>query len=256
MTMIRNLLIAAAAIAVSLACCRTCPADLQGYDDLSLEWLVDSSDAIAIAEIAIATRETDWGDTFRVTRAIKDHKQLRVGQTVKGSSSDGNKGDRVMLFLREKAGGLSLFRVVSFTLAHEIRVDDGQPEEDSPHKFQTFLAIDKKGNIISSEAELIRRVQERIRAGSLVPADCDREAVETEKSVKGGFKIELGCYQLPSADICVSVIVPPDPEFRAQLEKEARKLEGGRSHAYSAVVARRLRKILQENYEKPASGKK
>jgi hypothetical protein len=233
-------------------------------EESSLEWLVDSSDAVAIGEVTSA-READWrqsvADACRIARAIKDHKQLRVGQTVTGRPAFGVKGDQVMLFLRAKAGGFTVFQTVNFATTFQLRVDDGNVEEDSPKKWQKYLVVDKKGNIISSREELIRRVQERIGAGSSVPADCDREAVEKGKSVRGGFRIALSdTYQLGQkgknlSDVYLDLLVPADLEFRQEAKKALAQPEG--EHSGPFIYHRDLiRAVLRENYKGPAADKK
>jgi hypothetical protein len=249
-----------AVMAVSLAFCRTGVADLQGMDEPSLEWLVDSSDAIAIGAVASAHGSPSVG--YRTTRALKGHKLLRVEQTIEGSPDSGLKGDRVMLFLREKPGGLQPFRAVNFTTTLQLRVDDGKEEADSREKWQTFLAVDKKGHIISSREELIRRTEERIKSGSTVPGDCDREAVEKNKSVRGGFRIVPSVsYQLAEngkilSDVYLEILVPADPEFYEDAKRALAQPEGKDLGPFVYCHRDRVRAVLQENYRKPASGKK
>jgi hypothetical protein len=250
----RKALIALAAIVASLATCQTGRADLQGMEVASLEWLIDSSDAIAVGEVG-----STYADAYRITQAIKDHKELRVGQTVKGRSEYGAKGDPVMLFLREKRGGLIVFEAVNFATTFQLRVDDGNVEEDSPKKWQKYLAVDKKGNIISNRDELIRRVKNRLRSGSSLPADCNREAVENGKSVRGGFRIASdGFYQLGEkdenvADVYLLLLVPADPEFQEDLKKTLALPKGDNSGPFRRD---QIRAILQENYCGQVSGKK
>jgi hypothetical protein len=218
--------IALTTIAGSLALPQTCRADLEGVVEPSLEWLVDSSDAIILGEPA---KGMPAGD-FRVARVLKAHKKMQPGQIVRPFAQVN--GDRVVVFLREKTGELLAFNYVDCATDRLWFPEDGDPDE-SPQRWKKFLAIDKKGEIISDWDELLRRIERRVRAGSLVPPDCDRKAVEKEKSCKGGFRLDVhtsctfgeaskdGKTVAKNWDVSIDVIVPPDPEFEKPLRAQA-----------------------------------
>ena len=207
-------------------------ADLQGMEEKSLEWLVDSSDAIVVG-----------------SRVLKGHTLLHEGV----QASTIHSPDAVR-FLRKMRDGSVTFHAINLNTQWLLRVDDA----DQP--WQRHLAVDKKGVIVSSRMDLIRRIDERVRRGASVPEDCDHEAVESGASVKGGFWISPpDTYQFGErageqnklvTDVYLEILVPPDPEYLEEAERALTLPAGGGEppflYSHKLVPA-----ILRDNYKTP-----
>ncbi|MEN6449529.1 MAG: hypothetical protein ABFC96_03475 [Thermoguttaceae bacterium] len=204
-------------------------ADVPGVDESSLEWLVDSSDAIALVEVSTTGQ--------RSTQVIKPHKLLSAQTNLKEDAPSSG-----VLFFREKAGHLEVFYFVDFSTKYTLK-------DDPPWK--KYLAVDKVGHVISTREELIRRIRERIKAGSSVPVDCDRDAVEEGKSIRGGFRIHGGYHEMDdgsrSDTIYFELLVPADPEYRKAAEEALTSPEKMRSSPFFSNRDS-VREILRVNY--------
>lgn len=192
------------AAACCLASCQIGMADVGAWYERSVEWLVDSSDAIALAE-AVGGPVANARD-YRIKQLLKEHRELQAGQSVRGPI--GRHGQKMLLFFREKPEGMGVFHLI---------VLDGkcmiEPPGPSGGPLVNYLAVDRRGRVISTEDELIRRVRDRLQRGSSVLPISAREAAEKNKSLwwdAGSLIDEFGTTN----DLLV--FVPPDAEFGAE----------------------------------------
>ena len=251
---------------------------LQRHDELidaprvthSLEWAVDSSDAIVTAVIPRGRKD------FRLETVLKPVGQMDVNwppsdkERLAAIEELYRPGDEVLLFLRFDEAGKSSHIYHYFPL---ISLDDPRrsigsdkfyyslPETmDSTTKMYTarrsthagfwHLSVDKEGRTVKDHKDLLRRVKARIAAGSRVPSDCDREAVERTESVYGGFFVYWPLESGLSAAEFPMVLVPAEPEFREYYfrpaERGLRSISPSLENYRDAEVIMKLKETLED----------
>lgn len=208
---------------------------------VSLEWVIDASDAIVQAKI----------DAELQPRLEKFHKRPVAGKDawtpddplrLRAICELYEPNDQIVFFLWHDAKN-NTWRIFDYIplLSDAIRKErlrasqELLPPEDQPdrrmHHFWkerdaglTWLAIDKTGKWIGDDAVILDRITRRVKAGSRIPQGADRQAVLDDKSKFGGFYIyEPQEPSVSSAEFPV-VLVPPDPEYRALFLKAVRNL--------------------------------
>ena len=94
-----------------------------------------------------------------------------------------------------------------------------------PKSGKKYLAVDKKGHVISNREELIRHTEERMKSGSSLCLLRPRSRSRREIG-QGGFMIAPDDdYQLALdgkllSDVHLDLVVPADPEFKEHADKE------------------------------------
>ena len=221
-----------------------CLADLEEWSEPSVEWLADSSDAIAVCEI-MSDRDSEPGRKYRVVEIVKPHTLLRKEQVLRAGWASGKIGDRAMIYFREKDSALVDYRRTSFAepveLAYSIFYWGGMNSE-----FRNYLGIDARGMLIETPEDLIRKIKERMAISPGLPEGLDIEAVENGK--RGCTVSPPWEYNSRSHDVFISIIVPPDVKKRIETERAERAMAGKfpRPATSKELAAIRLAKVLRD----------
>ncbi len=171
---------------------------------LSIEWLVDSSDIIAMGEI-LEKGKGQYDDrkppSISISQTLKTIKGLQIPSPsfslVWPSNCQWQCGDAVVLFCRKK--GAKFFAFYQFTLNDFSRGID--------------LAVCKTGEIIKNREVLLRKIKRRISENRQLPPDCIRENGDRNTGFPFGF-VRIFPETLSSQDNYSGLIVPADPEFK------------------------------------------
>ena len=196
-----------------------CLADVTELTEPSVEWLADSSDAIAICKIASEDARSPKRN-YRVVELVKPHESLREGQSVWGSSVLGEVGDRVIVFFREADGALNAFRVTSFVRPAELQYSFQCGWVSVESEARAFLGVDARGALIETPGDLVRKLKERMAVSPGLPEDLGIEIWDKggeESTVSpSGFEYDNGY------DVLMNIVVPPDVRTRIDTERATR----------------------------------
>ena len=233
-------------------------ADLTTGQTLSLEWLVDSSDAIYLIRLRkppppdthfLIERErvlkipTDAEAVEQSHRTIEQWEIPRASQTVRD-------GDQWLVFIRtwqEKQPTIA--RIINLT---------------RPLQQSATAAISSKGVPIPDRTRIVRAAEERVRLNRRLVGRARQVREQVDKGggsdpfgdparlegYLGGFPIRINCdlwdnppqgdhsYRIHGEDLLLTeAVVPADPEYREQLLEAARVEHGHeRTRAICALV--------------------
>jgi hypothetical protein len=224
---------ASLAVATALLTSVECRADLYGETVLSLEWLVDSSDAICHVSVP---RDDTIG-----TMSIKETLKSRIGTSEfhKAASRWGRLGpppepiEEWLFFLRKQSTGEHrIFGSINLT---------------RPFESPRYAAVTQKGVLLPDRRTILHAVNARIKERRPLPPDCNRDLVDSQSTewagnynptskaqaerewllVRfGGFlhpQLEIGYWNDRDGpynhDTLVSIVVPAEPEYKATFLK-------------------------------------
>jgi len=176
---------------------------------LSIEWLVDSSDYIAIAKIDnLGEGRYDYKTKFcfslkKVLKPQNGEKKLApIVSLVWPASSDWVSGDNIVMFCRIKDSKPTMF--YQYTLNDLAR--------------GIGISIKKDGEIISDSQLLLKIIEKRIKENKKIPVDCIADDGDRNTGFPYGF-IRIYPDSITNQNNFSGVIVPPDPEFKEQILK-------------------------------------
>jgi hypothetical protein len=193
-------------------------ADLYSRYVESIEWLVDSNDAIAVAKVVeggehgkaeIESVLKPVASTDRLAWAIDDIasglKQLKTGE-------------RVLVFAEKQKGKKAYFSYISLT-DNASRLPDDKARLDA-YFYAVFdfsspqdvcAVLTKRGALLTDPKELLTYVKQRVKSPARLPPDWDRDDPER----LGGFCVTPGC-PVDIHETVNHIFVPPDPEYREE----------------------------------------
>lgn len=184
------------------------PGSAEDIHFLSIEWLVDSSDYIALAKVIENGTGSYYYNRYpiriSITKTIKnlaDNQIALDGISLKWpASSRWCSGDEIVIFCRLIQSKLIMF--------YQYTLNDLSREIDVP--------ISKTGMVFTQKEDLVKIVEARISMNLSLSPDCLLDNGDRNRGFPYGF-IRI-FPKINGANLsCSGVIVPPDPEFKEQL---------------------------------------
>jgi hypothetical protein len=183
-------------------------ADLEEWDVSSIEWVVDSSDAIAIGEVISHASEDESKHSFRVVEILKPHESLSVGQTYEaGKSWRGEEGDQGVLYFSDDENGLTCSGGGTFVdpLQMKYCIYGSCPESE----MRNYQGIDSRGVFLETPEALIQAIRDRLAVSDGFPEGFD--ASPGSEDMKKCWMSPRGYeYDCGSHDVIMQIRVPPD----------------------------------------------
>jgi hypothetical protein len=187
-----------------------CRADYTEEQGVSLEWLTDSSKAIAVAE-PVKDGTYNWGWPMRVVRILKADPRVEIGQVyrVEDKYNRPKPLDRCMIFLREDEE--------AELVVHETC---GRDMHEGYHVSPVIklYGFDREGRFVRSLDQAIDIVTRRVKRGPNLPEPDYSKAKRFAEPFEGGF------YRLAEDDFdsfYYMVLVPADPDFKPIIELQS-----------------------------------
>lgn len=192
------------------AMCTPCSADTEVWHVKSIEWLTDTSDAIVVADVV------SEGTGYRVANVLKGSRSL-VGQLIEADTKAVVKTP-VILFFRRVRDKLRIHERIGPAAPLLMQWDRATSRwSEEPVR---MLAVGKNGDIAQTLSQVTKIIKQRLKDGQTVPRRCDYDAVEARKSFAGGFYRRAdGVYECNDYGVYLTVLVPPDEEYREELKK-------------------------------------
>ncbi len=187
-----------------------CPADYTEEQGVSLEWLTDSSKAIAVVE-PVKDGEYNWGWPMRIVRILKADPRVKIGQVhrVKDNRYRSKPLDRGMIFLHENE---KKELVVHQACGREMY--KGHPSS----RGLKLYGFDREGRFVQSLDQAIDIVTQRVKRGPNLPEPDYSKARRYAEPFEGGF------YRMAEDDFdsfYYMVLVPADLDFKPMLELQS-----------------------------------
>jgi hypothetical protein len=185
-------------------------ADYTEEQGTSLEWMTDSSQAIAIVE-QVENGEYVHGWPMRIVRILKSDPRIEIEQVLRVPDryDQYNPLMRRITFLHENEDGeLEIRRNVGRDMHENYPGSDGIP----------LIGFDRDGRIIPSLDEAIAIVERRVARGPNIPEPDYSLAKRYGDPFPGGF---YRVAERDFSDYYYMVLVPADPDFRPFVELES-----------------------------------
>jgi hypothetical protein len=187
-----------------------CRADYTEEQGVSLEWMTDSSKAIAVVE-PVKDGEYNWGWPMRIVRILKADPRVKIGQVhrVDDNRYRSKPLDRGIIFLHENEKKELVVHQACGRDMHE------------GHRHSPVIKLygfDCEGRFVQSLDQAIDIVTRRVKRGPNLPEPDYSKAKRWAEPFEGGF------YRLAEHDFdsfFYMVLVPADPDFKPMLELQS-----------------------------------
>jgi hypothetical protein len=193
-------------------------ADLYSRYVESIEWLVDSSDAIAVAKV-VEDGKHEKAEIESVLKPVASTDRLAWAiDDIASGLKHLKTGERVLMFAAKRKGKGADVAYISLT-DNASRLPDDKARLDA-YFYAVFdfsspqdvcAVLTKRGTLLTDPKELLTYVKQRIKSPARLPPDWDRD----DPSLYGAFYVTPGC-PVDINETVNHILVPPDPEYREE----------------------------------------